>query len=134
MDKAINVLMVDDEVDFLEPVAFWLKSKGYAVTTVNNGAEAVELIKQSLPDVVFLDINMPGIDGIETLRRIRAITRELPVVMVTAAYQDEKNISRASTLGISGFFPKNNSLSELVRVIETCLRVHTKLKAPPAAP
>jgi DNA-binding NarL/FixJ family response regulator len=52
---------------------------------------------------------------------------------VTAAYQEEKNISRASALGISGFFPKNNSLSELVRVIETCLRVHTKLKTPPAS-
>ena len=131
MDKAINVLMVDDETDFLEPVAFWLKSKGYAVTTLTTGAEAVELVKQALQDVICLDINMPGMDGIETLRRIRALSRDLPVVMVTAAYQDEKNISRASTLGISGFFPKNNSLSELVRVIETCLRMHTKLKAPP---
>lgn len=133
MERAITVLMVDDETDFLEPVAFWLKSKGYAVTTLTSGEEAVELVKRSPPDVIFLDINMPGIDGIETLRRIRAHTRELPVVMVTAAYQDEKNISRASTLGISGFFPKNNSLSELVRVIETCLRVHTKLKTPPTA-
>lgn len=132
MERTITVLMVDDETDFLEPVAFWLKSKGYAVTTLTSGEEAVELVKRSPPDVVFLDINMPGIDGIETLRRIRAHTRELPVVMVTAAYQDEKNVSRASTLGISGFFPKNNSLSELVRVIETCLRVHTKLKTPPA--
>ena len=132
MDKPINVLMVDDETDFLEPVAFWLKSKGYAVTTLTSGVEAVEHIKHAAPDVVFLDINMPGIDGIETLRRIRALNRDLPVVMVTAAYQDEKNITRASTLGIAGFFPKNNSLSELVRVIETCLRVHSKLKTPPA--
>ncbi len=130
MERTINVLMVDDETDFLEPVAFWLKSKGYAVTTVTNGEEAVELVKRAPPDVVFLDINMPGIDGIETLRRIRALTRDLPVVMVTAAYQDEKNISQASSLGIAGFFPKNNSLSELVRVIETCLRVHAKLKSP----
>ena len=118
MERAINVLMVDDEADFLEPVAFWLKSKGYAVTTLTGGEEAVALVKRAPPDIIFLDINMPGLDGIETLRRIRAMNRDLPVVMVTAAYQDEKNISRASTLGISGFFPKNNSLSELVRVIE----------------
>lgn len=130
MERTVNVLMVDDETDFLEPVAFWLKSKGYAVTTLTNGEEAVELVKRAPPDVIFLDINMPGIDGIETLRRIRALNRDLPVVMVTAAYQDEKNISQASSLGIAGFFPKNNSLSELVRVIETCLRVHTKLKSP----
>ena len=130
MERAINILMVDDETDFLEPVAFWLKSKGYEVMTLTNGEEAVELVKRAPPDVIFLDINMPGIDGIETLRRIRALSKDLPVVMVTAAYQDEKNISKVSSLGIAGFFPKNNSLSELVRVIETCLRVHTKLKSP----
>ena len=131
VERAINILMVDDETDFLEPVAFWLKSKGYAVTTLTSGEEAVESVKRAPPDVVFLDINMPGIDGIETLRRIRALNRDLPVVMVTAAYQDEKNISQASSLGIAGFFPKNSSLSELVRVIETCLRVCTKPKSPP---
>ena len=130
MERTISILMVDDETDFLEPVAFWLKSKGYAVTTLTSGEEAVELVKRAPPDVIFLDINMPGIDGIETLRRIRALNKDLPVVMVTAAYQDEKNISKVSNLGIAGFFPKNNSLSELVRVIETCLRVHTKLKSP----
>ena len=88
-------------------------------------------MKRAPPDMVFLDINMPGINGIETLRRIRALNRDLPVVMVTAAYQDEKNISQASSLGIAGFFPKNSSLSELARVIETCLRVYAKLKSPP---
>lgn len=128
--RNIRVLLVDDEPDFLEPVSFWLQSKGYTVSTALDGRQALEHIKQSPPDIVFLDINMPGMNGLETLREIRAISRELPVIMVTAVYQDEKNFSQASELGIAGFFPKHTSLSELVRIIETSLRAHSKLKRP----
>ena len=129
--RNIRVLLVDDEMDFLEPVSFWLQSKGYTVSTALDGKQALEAVTQSPPpDIVFLDINMPQMNGLETLRAIRAISRELPVIMVTAVYQDEKNFSQASELGIAGFFPKHTSLSELVRIIETSLRAHTKLKRP----
>ncbi len=134
MQRTIHVLLVDDEADFLAPVSFWLRSKGYVVTTAANGLEALEQIKQKIPDIAFLDIHMPGMDGLETLRRIRETTRELPVIIVTAVYQDEHNFSTANQLGISGFFPKNSSLSELTRVIEASLKAHSKLKSPPPAP
>ena len=135
MDGVTQVLLVDDEADFLEPVAFWLRSKGYTVNSASSGPEAIRSIKQRLPDIVFLDIHMPGMDGIQTLQQIRTISKEVPVIIVTAAYQDEKNFATANELGISGFFPKQKSLTDLVLILEASLRAHTKLRAapPPAA-
>ena len=134
MDRTIRILLVDDETDFLTPVSFGLQARGYLVTTASNGQQALERITQEAPDVVFLDIHMPVMDGLETLRRIRALTKDLPVIMVTAVYQDEKNFATANALGISGFFPKQSSLADLVKIIETSLRAHAKLKFPPQTP
>jgi CheY-like chemotaxis protein len=128
MERKPHILLVDDEADFLAPVSFWLQSKGYRVRTTLNGEEAIQLIKQELPDMVFLDIHMPGMDGLATLTQIRQISKDLPVIIVTAVYQNEKTFAKANELGISGFFPKHSSLSELVRIIETSLRAHAKLK------
>ena len=132
MERTIRVLLVDDEADFIEPVAFWLKSKGYAITAASNGAEAIALIKRDAPDIVFLDLHMPIMDGLQTLRRIRGFNKDLPVIIITAVYQDRESFTQANALGISGFFPKQSSLSSLARIIETSLKAHAKLKSPPA--
>ena len=126
--KAVKVLLVDDEADFLQPVSFWLRAKHYDVRTASNGEEALERVKQELPDIIFLDINMPKMNGIETLRNIRAEHKLLPVIMVTASYQNEVYFRDANALGISGFFPKSSSLSELANIIDISLRAHAKLK------
>ena len=128
MTASVRVLLVDDAVDFLEPVSFWLQSKGYQVATANNGQEALDEIKRQVPNIVFLDINMPGMNGLEALKRIRAQYGNLPVIMVTAAYQNEQYFAEANKLGISGFFPKSNSLPDLTRMIEMTLRVHQRMK------
>ncbi len=126
--KRVRVLLVDDEPDFVEPVSFWLQSKGYEVAAAGTGKDALKQLEQQMPDIVFLDIHMPDMDGLETLRKIRARNKELPVIMVTATYQVAAHFPKANELGISGFFPKHTSLSELVRIIETSLRAHVKLK------
>ena len=128
-DRPIRVLLVDDEADFLQPVSFWLRSKGYDVATAPNGQDAIDSIGRAVPDIVFMDINMPGMNGLETLRNIRTTNQKLPVIMVTAAYQNEKYFAEANALGISGFFPKSHSLSELASIIETSLRVHARRKS-----
>lgn len=133
MDRRIHVLLVDDEQDFLEPVAFWLNSKGYRVTTAANGQEALDQIAQQPPDIVFLDIHMPILDGMQTLERIRRTHKDLPVIIVTAVYQDQENFATANKLGISGFFPKQSSLSDLTRIIEISLKAHAKLKTLPSS-
>ena len=129
MSATVHVLLVDDEPDFVEPLAFWLQAKGYRVSTAANGREAVQRVKQDSPDIIFLDIHMKEMDGLEALRQIRAFNRDLPVIMVTATGHVEENFRKAKELGVSGFFPKHTSLSELSRIIEASLRSHVKLKS-----
>ncbi len=83
MDK-LRILWADDEIDTLKPQIFFLEKKGYKVTTVSNGHDALDLLKNdSAFDIVFLDESMPGITGIETLSRMKSSGFNMPVVMVT---------------------------------------------------
>ena len=87
MDK-INILWTDDEIDLLKPHILFLQEKGYEVKTANSGDSALELIKQQHFDIVFLDENMPGLSGLETLNRIKNIKSDLPVVMITKSEEE----------------------------------------------
>jgi CheY-like chemotaxis protein len=89
MDK-IRILWADDEIDLLKPHIMFLKEKGYDVITSTSGIEAVEIIGKEQVDIVFLDENMPGISGIETLSRIKAKKSDLPIVMITKS--EEENL------------------------------------------
>ena len=71
MERKFNILLVDDEQDFLEPIAFWLESKGYSVRMASNGEEALKLIEEEVPDIILLDVNMPVMNGVDTLKNIR---------------------------------------------------------------
>lgn len=126
MKHVLRILLVDDEVDFVEPVRYWLKMQGHVVTTAANGAEALQLLKHDTPNIIFLDINMPVMDGVETLTRIKKLYPTLPVIMLTAAHHDQDLFTKTKTLGASGFFPKQSSLAELGAVIDTILRMHEK--------
>jgi DNA-binding response OmpR family regulator len=88
MDK-INILWADDEMDLLKPHLLFLKEKGYDVTTVTNGNDAVDKFKADHFDIVFLDEQMPGMSGIETLSRIKNINGEVPVVMITKSEEEQ---------------------------------------------
>ena len=128
MDKPISILLADDEESFIEPISFWLKSRGYAVSIARNGQEAIEKLKENPFDILFMDINMPVMDGLQTLSHIRLFNKDLPVVMITAAYSDKDNLIRAKELGISGFFAKNRSFDEMVQMIHVTLKTHKNLK------
>ena len=83
MEK-IKILWADDEIDLLKPHKMFLEKKGYEVLTVSNGHDALEeCAAQRDIDVVFLDESMPGLTGLETLARIKAMQPNLPVVMIT---------------------------------------------------
>lgn len=126
MEDKTHVLLVDDEKDFLDPISFWLKSKGYLVTVANNGQSAVDLVRTNRPDIIFMDVNMPIMNGIEALACIRKFDKEVPVIIITA-YGDKKNMDKVNQLGVSGFFPKKADLAQFVDVLETTLRTHKKL-------
>ncbi len=85
-----RILWVDDEIDLLKPHILFLKAKGYDVLTVNNGRDALDLAAASRPDLIFLDENMPGLSGLETLQRLKQQLPHTPVVMITK--NEEENI------------------------------------------
>jgi len=84
----INILWADDEIDLLKPHILFLKEKGYTVKTATNGDDAYEFAKTINFDIVFLDENMPGISGLETLVRIKQLDASLPVVMITKSEEE----------------------------------------------
>lgn len=83
-----RILWADDEIDLLKPHILFLESRGYEVTAVNSGSDALEKCRQEVFDVVFLDENMPGISGLETLAQIKAFKPNLPVVMITKSEEE----------------------------------------------
>lgn len=87
MEK-IKILWADDEIDMLKPHIIFLEHKGYEVATTNNGDEALDLLKTENFDIVFLDENMPGLSGIETLEKIKIDYPHLPVVMITKSEEE----------------------------------------------
>ena len=84
----IKVLWVDDEIDLLKPHIIFLENKNYQVATCQSGTEAIELIDEERFDIVFLDENMPGLTGLETLSEIKAKQSNLPVVMITKSEEE----------------------------------------------
>jgi DNA-binding response OmpR family regulator len=83
-----RILWADDEIDLLKPHILFLQQKGYEVITVNNGAEAIEQARDNYFDIVFLDENMPGINGLTALQRIKESDPTLPVVMITKSEEE----------------------------------------------
>jgi len=83
-----RILWADDEIDHLKSHLLFLESKGYDVTTVTNGYDAIEILEDNFFDIVFLDENMPGLTGLETLERIKETNAELPVVMITKSEEE----------------------------------------------
>lgn len=87
MDKT-RILWVDDEIDMLRPHVLFLEQKGYEVDVSNNGDEALDKVSETAYDIVFLDENMPGLSGLETLQRLKAMRGSMPVVMITKSEEE----------------------------------------------
>ena len=83
-----NILWADDEIDLLKPHIFFLERKGHHIVSVNNGSEALEKSIQMHFDIIFLDENMPGLTGLETLNKIKSVKPNIPVVMITKSEEE----------------------------------------------
>ncbi len=111
------VLVVDDEPDMGEMLTRLLYSQGYLTDIANSGKEAVQKVCEGNVDFVLLDIMMPGMNGIETLRQIKAIRSEIPVVMITA-YATLKTAQEAMNLGAYDYITKPFNLDCIRDVIK----------------
>lgn len=88
MNEAI-ILWVDDEIDLLKPHILFLQDKGYKVETVNNGNDALEMVQSKTYDLIFLDENMPGLSGLETLSKIKNMDPSVPIIMITKSEEEQ---------------------------------------------
>lgn len=88
-NKTYHILWADDEIDLLKPHILFLESKGYAVTAVLSGADAIEAVEREHYDLVFLDENMPGVTGLDALARIKELKPYIPIVMVTKSEEED---------------------------------------------
>jgi CheY-like chemotaxis protein len=88
MSLKSKILWADDEIDLLKPHILFLQQKGYDITTVNSGVDAIEEVESQNFDVIFLDEMMPGMTGLETLQQIKQIKPQIPVVMITKSEEE----------------------------------------------
>ncbi|MBU0634932.1 MAG: response regulator [Candidatus Omnitrophica bacterium] len=123
MDAKIRVLLVDDEVDFINMMQYWLQKRNFKVDVLYDGSNVVEAVKNNNYNIMFLDLRLPVHDGIEILRNIRAFNKTIPVI-IFSAYGTKENIKEATELGISGFFAKEKGFEEAARLIYTAIRIH----------
>jgi DNA-binding response OmpR family regulator len=117
MKAGKRVLLVDDELTILRVISIKLRISGYHVVTAPGGQEALNLIKTESPDIMLLDVIMPGIDGFEVLQQLRTFSK-LPVIVVSAR---PENAQKALSLGANEFLAKPFDVDEMVKRIERLL-------------
>lgn len=120
MDK-ISLLLVDDEVEFLAPMVKRLKKRNYQVQTSTNGPDAIDFIRRNPVELVVLDVQMPGMDGIETLSEIKRIDPSIGVVMLTGHANIEAAIA-GMELGAFDYLMKPMNFDELVYKLQDVYR------------
>jgi DNA-binding response OmpR family regulator len=109
-----RVLVVDDEPDAVELLTEFLRAKGYEVITAPDGEEALRKVKEDRPHLILLDVRMPKLNGMEVLRRVREIDREVGVIMVTAVNEEETG-REALKMGAFDYITKPLDLKYLER-------------------
>ncbi len=117
MLKDIRLLYVEDNKDISEEIAFFLKRRVKELFKVENGQEGMELFVKYRPDVVVTDIQMPKMNGLEMIGKIREIDAEVPVI-ITSAYNDTDFLTNSIELGVNGYITKPVNLSNMLQVIK----------------
>jgi two-component system phosphate regulon response regulator PhoB len=118
-----RVLVVDDEKDLVDLITYNLGRNGYEFLTAHNGTEALELAQNDMPDLVILDLMLPGLDGTEVARRLKADARtaQIPIIMLTAK-SEETDVVVGLTLGADDYVTKPFSVKILLARVNTVLR------------
>ncbi len=118
-----RILVVDDEQDILELIGYNLRKAGYTVESVATGEAALEAARRRIPDAVVLDLLLPGLDGVEVCRRLKAdeATRAVPILMLTAKSEDSDIVSGLE-VGADDYITKPFSPRVLLARLQTALR------------
>lgn len=125
-----HILVVDDEPDMCWIFRQILESEGYKVLTANSGKEAIDMVKKGNIDLIIMDVMMPGIDGLETYRRIKKMGANLPVIMITG-HGNMSKAMEAIKLGVMDYITKPFSNVYITNLIKSVLKppvIHTDTK------
>ena len=116
------ILVVDDSADNVAMISLDLQQQGYRVVTASNGEDAITVATQKVPNVILMDISMPGLDGLGATRRIRddEALREIPVIAITA-FGTEGFQRAAYDVGVSGYLTKPLDLDRMHQLIARLL-------------
>jgi len=130
-----TILVVEDEREIQELVAYNLAKEGYRVTALGTGEEALQAVGSARPDLVLLDLMLPGVDGLEVARRLKTdpATRDLPIIILSAK-GEEADVVSGLELGAEDYIRKPFSLRVLIARIRVVLRRATQTPLDPAAP
>jgi len=112
MERKGHIIWIDDEIDHLKPHILFLEAKGYKITTATNGSDANILNQENRFDLALLDQNMPGIDGMDTLKKIKSHRQTIPVIMITKS-EDEWLMDEAISQQINQFLIKPVSPNQI---------------------
>src|SRR5271157_1555531 len=121
MAMTSKILVVDDEPDFSRLFASVLTEMGYEVSTASGGRQGLLKIRENPPDILFLDVKMPQVDGLECLRRIRKTKRKFVIVVMTA-YGDIESARKAMRLGADEYISKPFDLDDLKHLVGELIR------------
>lgn len=119
-----SVLIVDDEVGQVETLADILRAKSYQVATAHSGEAAVAMAQRTPYDIVIMDIRMPGMNGVEALKMIKALTSRTKVIMMTAYTRDEL-VGEAKRQAALAVLPKPLEMDRLLALIERATQIGT---------
>ncbi|MBI4481687.1 MAG: response regulator [Acidobacteria bacterium] len=122
--RACRILVVDDEKELCELLREFLAERGYEVETATDGISGLEAMERRIPDVVLLDMRMPGLSGLEVLQQIRARHLPVQVIIMTASATSELR-EQAVALGVAAYLLKPMNLDEMDReIIQGILKKH----------
>ncbi len=116
-----RILIVDDEVDIANSIQYVLKQEGFSTLLAHDGWKAMELYQAQRPDLLILDLMMPGLDGYEVCRRVRSLDQKTPILMLTARTSEIDTVVGLE-LGANDYIAKPVRLRELVARVKAHLR------------
>jgi DNA-binding NtrC family response regulator len=114
--KEFKVLMVDDEEDFVKTLSERMQMRDLDSDVALDGEQALQRVEDDIPDVMVLDLKMPGIDGLEVLRRVKKAYPQIPVIILTG-HGSEKDEAEARRLGAFDYLQKPVDIEKLVKVL-----------------
>jgi DNA-binding response OmpR family regulator len=123
--KNIKVMLVDDEEEFVSTLSGRMKKRGFSSSVAFTGEQALQFVDDQVPDVMVLDLKMPGIDGMEVLKRVKKAYPEVEVIILTG-HGSEKNRKEALSMGAFGYLQKPVRIDELITHIINAHKAGTK--------